>query len=77
MIWGSIGIAFFSVSHGFLKRHRRLYLYMPLAIAAAIVMNKDILGERLEPLVILSGAILIVVTSILNWHLCRSCIVCK
>ncbi len=77
MIWSAVGIALFTASHGFLKKHGKAYPYIFLAVAVAVLLNKEILGERFEPFVVLTGSIFIVITNALNWHLCRSCPNCK
>jgi hypothetical protein len=77
MIWSAVGIALFTASHGFLKKHGKVYPYIFLAVAVAVLLNKEILGERYEPLAVLTGAIFIVITNALNWRLCKSCPHCK
>ena len=77
MIWSAVGIAFFTASHGFLKKHGKAYPYIFLAVAVAVLLNKEILGERFEPFVVLTSTIFIVITNALNWHLCKSCPHCK
>ena len=77
VIFSAMTIAFYSLTHGYLKRHRKLYPFIFWGLSAAFFFNREIFGHEYEHLVAVGGSFFIVLTHFVNWRLCQSCPVCK
>lgn len=73
----SMVIGFVALVSGFYRYHRQLYPVYSLMLGGFLYWNKDMLGENMEPVIVVVGAALIVGSHALNIRLCKSCNSCK
>ena len=73
----SLIIGFWALLSGYFRYHRRLYPLYGLLLGGLIYWNKDILGETYEPFLVPLGALLIVLSHVINIKLCKSCSDCQ
>lgn len=73
----TFGLCLLITVYQFAFKHKHGSVFIPLALAFGIVMNKEAFGESAEPYVALFAGILLVLTHILNLKMCKSCPKCK
>lgn len=72
----SILVGFTALFIGFHKYHRQLYPIYSLSLGGLIYWNKDIFGHDAEPFIVTIGALLIIVSHVINLRLCKQCTSC-
>lgn len=73
----SLSLAFYSITHSFLKKHKNAIPFVFLALSFGLFLNRNTFGFELHTGVVIAAGICIITAYIVNWHLCKSCPVCS